>query len=207
MKKFTCIDDGEAKVDGVIDGTKEQSLARMEKTAEDVVAEKGGIGDREMIVFKSKAAILKGLNIRQGDGSLYENWWKGGFPIGPSRILWFPHLSFQAGGWNNLLSPDGKVITESRGTGQSDTDRKQRKIAKRDWLPDVEKMRRGQPVERCVFAHSKNALGESGYRFLGVYKLVDAEINRGDGLPEKMIFKKCEDYMNTLPDGSTYYRG
>ena len=66
-------------------------------------------------------------------------------------------------------------------------------------------MRKGQMVERCVFAHSKNALGESGYRFLGVYKLTDAVINLEDGLPEKMIFKKSEDYMNTLPDGSTYY--
>ena len=177
------------------------------RLAEDIVVEKGGVGDREMIIFKTIAAILKGLNIRQRDGSLYPNWGSGGFPIGPSRILWFPHLSFQAGGWNNLLSPDGKVITESRGTGQSDTDKKQRKIARTDWLPDVEKMRKGQMVERCVFAHSKNALGESGYRFLGVYKLTDAVINQEDGLPEKMIFNKSQDYMNTLPDGSTYYGG
>ena len=95
------------------------------------------------------------------------------------------------------------MITESRNIG----DKKQRKIAKTDWLPDVEKMREGQEVERCVFAHSKNALGESGYRFMGVYKLIDTSINQDDGLPERMIFQKCACYMDALPEGSTYYRG
>ena len=173
------------------------------RLAEDIVAEKGKVVDHDTIIFKTIAAILKGLNIRKGDGSPYTNWWKGGFPIGPSKILWFPHLSFRAGGWNNVLSEDGKVITESRNIG----DKKQKKIAKTDWLPDVEKMREGQEVQRCVFAHSKNALGESGYRFMGVYKLIDTSINQKDKLPERMIFQKCACYMDALPEGSTYYRG
>ena len=175
--------------------------------AEDIVLERGKVEDKGMMVFNDIASVLKGLNIRQRDGSLYPNWGKGGFPIGASRILWFPHLSFLAGGWNNILSEDGNEITESRGTGHSATDEKQRRIARRDWAPNVEKMRKGENVERCVFAHSKNALGEQGYRFLGIYKLVEAVVNNEDGLPEKLKFRKTQHEMQILPPGATYYRG
>ena len=177
------------------------------RPAEDIVLENRKVTDNEMLVFTDIASILKGLNILKSDGIPYLYWGRGGFPIGESRILWFPHLSFAAGGWHNILSEDGNEITESRGTGHSEIDEKQRRIAQRDWHPDVEKMRNGETVERCVFAHSKNALGERGYRFLGIYKLEDAITNREDGLPEKLIFRKTQHEMSIIPDGKAYYRG
>ena len=177
------------------------------RPAEDIVLEKGRVNDNELLVFNDIASVLRGLNIIKSDGIPYSYWGRGGFSIGESRILWFPHLLFAAGGWHNILSDDGNEITESRGTGHSETDEKQRRIARRDWVPDVEKMRNGETVERCVFAHSKNALGERGYRFLGIYKLEDVIMNKEDGLPEKLKFKKSQHEMSILPDGTTYYRG
>ena len=177
------------------------------RPAEDIVLENGRVKDNEILVFNDIASVLKGLNILKGDGMPYPYWGRGGFPIGESRILWFPHLSFVAGGWHNILSENGDEISESRGTGHSVTDEKQRRIAQRDWAPDVEKMRNGGTVERCVFAHSKNALGERGYRFLGIYKLVDAIINTEDKMPEKLEFRKTQHEMSILPDGATYYKG
>ena len=79
-----------------------------------------------------------------------------------NTIIWFPKL-YSNNGWDNSISFDEKIITEKMViSGKS----KFKSIS--DYLSHaLEK----NIQKRIVFAHAKNNLGETLYRFKGVYKL------------------------------------
>ncbi len=121
-------------------------------------------------VFNTIPAILECLNIH------VRRWWSGGYPRNSKNhvLLWFPHLSVNSGKWQNILIREGEkiIIEESR-----PTDKGVGRDVERNWGYDIETLKNDKLKRsvRVVFAHGKNALGEAGYRFIGVFKLCGAK--------------------------------
>lgn len=76
-------------------------------------------------------------------------------------IIWFPKL-YDNGVWKNSISDDEKLISEELVSSN------------KKWNNNLEHLKyalKHNNQNRIVFAHSKNNLGETLYRFKGVFKL------------------------------------
>ena len=141
---------------------------------------------KEGCSFDNMASILNHFGFRRGDGEKYNEpygWRTGGYEIGDQGKkhfhLWFPHASYDAGGFANIVSDNGKVITERRALVQKkDT----KYAAKTVFEKFEEQLKRGEKIYRITFAHDIDQKSRVGkYRFFGVYELVDMPKNTPDG--------------------------
>jgi len=157
-----------------------------------ITADKGYVDAADNLIFSTMPDILRGLKIYKPDGSEYKSIWRGGYRIRgvENTSLWFPHLSYKAGGWSNVLSERGNVIDEARGLGHSDQEERMRRVAKSYWMRAESAFLKGKTISRIVFAHSMNALGENGYRFMGVYNLANVFHDGGELAPTRLVWKK-----------------
>ena len=106
-------------------------------------------------------------------GVNYKGWQKGWWNIkGTNKAIWFPRL-YKTKTWTNLLSDDGKIITEAKSDGSL--------------IDDYEFS--GQI--RVVFGRYRNALGETVYKYVGEF-LEDTNLSTR----RKHIFLKVADRTN-----------
>ena len=134
---------------------------------------------KDQFVFENIPAVMKGLRIKRSDGGNISNWWKGGWPVKNTDkvIVWFPVLTRKNAKWTNIVEDGGDKILEHRsknGFGEK---------AKVDWLEAAENFDDGIRFVRIVFGHSRNSIGEDGYRFMGVYRLSSYGPRDGEGYP------------------------
>lgn len=110
--------------------------------------------------------------------------WTGGatHPKENGKIIWFPKL-YKNGEWNNSISDDENIITESSEFPEK------RKL-------HVEKELKKGLYKRIVFARVKSPLGDIMYRFKGEYELDLKESNFEQGLIWKRINQKVKTYPN-----------
>lgn len=166
------------------------------RTATEIVQSKNKIERSDNLIFGTKAEVLAALGVAKPNGELVKGLRRGTYRLRDRKNvdICFPHLSYKAGGWGNVMSEKGNIITESRGTGHSDSEEKTRTTAKRHWLlADKRRKDDNQSMLRVMFAHSKNALGQCGYRFVGVYKFIDSVYELGEEAPTKLIWQKISD--------------
>lgn len=171
-----------------------------------IVAEKGFINASDDLIFSTMPDVLQGLRIRKPDGTAYKAIWRGAYRVrgAENTVLWFPHLSYNAGGWSNILSDGGNIISESRGLGHSEQEEKMRRTAEQHWSKDENAFHAEQTIVRIVFAHSMNALGENGYRFMGVYHLHDVKHEGNEKAPTCLVWRKVSDRVDCLKEWYGY---
>lgn len=159
------------------------------RPAEEVLLSCSKLSTAQQLVFDNIPAVLRGMRITRSDGENISNWWKGGWPVTNRDfvILWFPQLSKEGGKWENILEEKGQSIRENRnekGFGAK---------AKRDWLKDADALDKGCHSIRIVFAHSRNSIGETGYRFMGVFRLKEYGRRDAEGFPTYLKWEKMAD--------------
>lgn len=159
------------------------------RPAEEVLLSCNRLSTAQQLVFDNIPAVLRGMRITRSDGENISNWWKGGWPVTNRDfvILWFPQLSKEGGKWENILEANGQSIRENRsekGFGEK---------AKRDWLNDADALDKGCHSIRIVFAHSRNSIGETGYRFMGVFRLKEYGRRDAEGFPTYLKWEKMSD--------------
>jgi hypothetical protein len=118
---------------------------------------------RDNFLFKriSDVAFVFGKN--------YKAYQRASFTIGSSKdIVWFPTLSYDFKGkklgnskWTNILSEKWDEIIESPKVSRS----------KKDIKKLENELKNG--LIRVVFAKTRSSLGFNGYRFIGVFKLIE----------------------------------
>jgi hypothetical protein len=118
---------------------------------------------KENFLFKkiSDVALVFGKN--------YKAYQRATFTVeGSKDIVWFPTLSYDFNGrllgnsqWTNLLSKKWDEIVEIPKKNRSKND-----------LKKIENEFR-YSLNRVVFAKSRSSLGLSGYKFIGVFKLIE----------------------------------
>lgn len=105
-------------------------------------------------------------------GHNYKNYMRGGATHPETDImLWFPKL-FPNGEWNNQISMDEEIITERN----EDNDKAREHVL--GHIRNKEKHKH----KRIVFAKVKGNLGDTLYRFKGLYKLDTEASNEKVGL-------------------------
>lgn len=159
---------------------------------EEIVVGKGFVDVDDDLIFRKMTSVIAALGIKKADDTDYKRWDRGSFPVRDSgnTYLWFPHISFDAGGWKNRLMDNGETIHEARGTGDNGEEESTHKRAKNFWLKMESDFKSGITVTRAVFAYNINALGESGYRFMGVYELADVVREAGEDAPTRLVWRK-----------------
>lgn len=132
--------------------------------------------------FPNMANILNCFGFKTGSGNSYAEpygWRHGGYDVelndGKHISLWFPHVSFDAGGFANIVSNDGLTITEHRVLKQ-DEDRDN--PAESDWSRSAQLLRCGIRTYRATFAHDLSQKDSPNkYRFIGVYEISEIKEN------------------------------
>jgi hypothetical protein len=112
-------------------------------------------------------------------GTEFKGWQKGTWPWkspieGTNYQIWFPRL-YKARGWTNSISDNGLKIQETKTNG----DRIDLKI---------------QDYDRIVFGHYKNVLGQTVYRFMGVFNYSKQESDEF-----ARIFNRIDDKLDISP--------
>ncbi|MCF6226814.1 MAG: hypothetical protein L3J22_11025 [Xanthomonadales bacterium] len=116
-------------------------------------------------------------------GHNYSGYQRAGAPHPDSEVmLWFPKL-FPNGEWNNQISDDEEIIFEKNEDAEK---------AKEHFLSHLNNKKHKQ--KRIVFAKVKGNLGDTLYRFRGLYKLDTQESNENIGLVWKRIERKVQTY-------------
>lgn len=119
-------------------------------------------------------------------GHHYSGYQRAGASHPDSEImLWFPKL-FPNGEWDNKISDDEEEIIEKH------EDAEKAKVHVLSHLTD-KKLKH----KRIVFAKVKDNLGDTLYRFRGLYKLDTQESNESTGLVWKRIERKVQTYPQT----------
>ena len=88
------------------------------------------------------------------------------------HIVWFPKL-YKNQMWNNSLSDDSNKITMQLDSGESLENWYKDRNRKLGWFGKVTKGRWSNP--HIVFAHYKNVLGQTVYKFLGQFEISSQE--------------------------------
>jgi len=99
----------------------------------------------------------------------------------PDIMLWFPKL-FPNGEWDNQISNDEETITERN----EDSEKAKEHVSSH--VSDSVRHKH----QRIVFAKVKGNLGDTLYRFRGLYKLDTQESNESMGLVWKRIEKRVQ---------------
>lgn len=134
----------------------------------------------ENVTFPNMANILNHFGFKTRRGEPYREpygWWHGGYDIGIvdgiNIGLWFPHVSYNAGGFANIVSYDGRKITERRAL-QRNNDKNN--PAEDYWRHTAQLLRRGAKVYRATFAYDIGQVdNRNGYRFVGVFRISGIE--------------------------------
>jgi very-short-patch-repair endonuclease len=137
---------------------------------------KGYIDLKDKVAFRTAvdACNCFGHNYKHGGV------WKGAVshPIEKDTIIWFPHL-YENKYWNNNISNDGTEITEIKKVNNKEH-------INNDILNNYDK-------KIIVFAHVKDSLNTTLYRFKGVFKL-DVEETAKQNIA---IYKRIGTYIKT----------
>ena len=129
--------------------------------------ERGYIDVKDNVVFLYHRDVLRCFGYKGG------HFQKAVWGIkGKNKYVWFPKL-YKNDVWNNSLSDDTKKIIEKLESGKS----------LEDWMEergDIDyvgkRKKRSDSDETCVvFAHYKNLLGQTVYKFLGEFKVSSEE--------------------------------
>tara|TARA_B100001057_G_scaffold339401_1_gene340206 strand:- start:241 stop:1140 length:900 start_codon:yes stop_codon:yes gene_type:complete len=107
---------------------------------------KGHINVKDNVTFLYIRDALE-LFGYQSANHLQSGWWN---IKGTDKAVWFPKL-YPNKEWRNAITPDGLTITQER------------IIDKKKYTTD--------DTKRIVFAHYKNILGQTVYKFYGMYEL------------------------------------
>lgn len=104
------------------------------------------------ISVEENVAVRRQVDALKIFGADFKGYQRGWWDIkGTDKAVWFPRL-YTSKNWTNSLSEDGLKITEMR----SD-----KSIISGDGAPET---------DRVVFGHYKNALGETVYKFVGLFR-------------------------------------
>ena len=117
-------------------------------------------------------------------GHNYNGWYKGGatHPFQEDTILWFPKL-YENGDWLNSISNDENEIRE-----------KNKKDRLESHIDEVISKSNNQKHKRIVFAHVKDNLGQTLYRFRGKYQLNIEKSTYENGLVWERTKTKVKTY-------------
>ncbi|MEX2409898.1 MAG: AbaSI family restriction endonuclease [Candidatus Paceibacterota bacterium] len=103
-------------------------------------------------------------------------------PIEKDKALWFPKL-YKNDGWDNDLIDGGEIILERKEKGN----KKRLEIF-------LHNPKHGEHKKRIVFAHAKDSLGRTLYRFKGVFELNIKESQKKGHAIYKRTRKKVKTY-------------
>jgi len=99
-------------------------------------------------------------------------------------MLWFPKL-FSKGEWDNQISDNEEIIIE-----RNKNDEKAK-----EHIDSHKEQKKGEKHKRIVFAYVKGNLGDTLYRFRGLYKLSLEDSNAEVGLVWKRIATRVDTYQ------------
>ncbi len=130
--------------------------------------DKGDISLQDGCVFKRIVDALRCFGLH------YKGYQRGGayHPHEENTVIWFPKL-YPNDGWENSLNSTEDLIIE-KATKADENDFRREAHVVQTLSQDIE--------YRVVFAHGKNLLGETLYRFKGRFKLDREASNVKDGL-------------------------
>jgi len=104
------------------------------------------------ISVEDNVAVRRQVDALRIFGAKFKGYQRGWWNIkGTNQAVWFPRL-YTSKTWTNSLSEDGLTIVEAKTDG-----------AKLDGNG-------GPDTDRVVFGHYKNALGETVYKFVGLFR-------------------------------------
>lgn len=114
-------------------------------------------------------------------GHSYKGYQRGGakHPY-EDRIIWFPKL-YENKDWENEITFEEDIIYEKK------------KVGHKEYF-EIAKSKPGNLKEKIAFAHAKNNLGITMYRFKGVYKL---NIQESEAKGKFVYFKTPEQIVKT----------
>lgn len=141
----------------------------------------GYISTKGNPVFKYQRDVLNCFGYDKG------HYQRGAWTLkdGSKRCVWFPRL-YETNGWENSLSPDGKIITEKRKLNDGN-------------MSDV---KYEDPwSSRLVFARYADKLGNHLYRFVGEFKRQNNVNDRYEN-----IFELVSDCVNTIPSATDNHK-
>lgn len=115
-------------------------------------------------------------------GRKYKGIWRGGVnhPKEDNKFIWFPKL-YKNKGWNNTISNDENIIIEIK------LENPQEHI--------LNVLNNKSNIQRIVFSHVKSPLGDTMYRYKGLYKLDKDETSIDKGLVWKRIESTSKTYQ------------
>ncbi len=136
---------------------------------------KGFINVEDNVVFRYHRQALKLFGYKS-ENHFQPAWWE---IKGTDKAVWFPKL-YPNKEWQNSITADGSTITQ-----QKIIDGKKIKVTDTD------------STKRIVFAHYKNILGETVYKFYGMYEVDWKKTNE-----YKQIFKRITPELDLNKIGS-----
>lgn len=159
-----CLNEVIEEVDRFIDYIKKRKKEFEDKSGKKIIwdyknkfspnkyLDSGFIDVKDNVVFLYQKDCLKLFGYKS-DGHWMQAWWETGTRH-LNQAVWFPRL-YPNKRWDNSLSEDSLTITE-----QQIVNNEVIKIG----LPSPNQLR-----DRIVFAHYKNILGQTVYKFYGIY--------------------------------------
>jgi len=107
-------------------------------------------------------------------------------PKDDTKMIWFPKL-YENSEWENSISNDEETIYEKKNGDHGEHE---------EYFNNIALVNNDNKKERIVFARVKGVLGDTMYRFKGVYKLnVDKSKNDGRVIYER-VSKEAKTYPN-----------
>ena len=128
--------------------------------------ERGYIDVKDNVVFLNHRDVLRCFGYKKGGHFQGATW---GIK-GKNKYVWFPKL-YKNDLWNNSLSDDTKKIIMKLDSGKSLVDW----MEERGDIDYLGKIKSGDSASPVVFAHYKNLLGQTVYKFLGEFKVSSEE--------------------------------
>lgn len=148
--------------------------------------QKGEITLKDNCAFRKTVDALKCFDLN------YKGYQRGGanHPHEDNTVIWFPKL-YENQGWDNSLnSTEDMIIEKTKLSGKGTSE---------EWLAREKHVQQhlNQDMDyRIVFAHGKNNLGETLYRFKGRFKLDREASNIENGLLWKRDLTTVKTYPN-----------
>ena len=108
---------------------------------------------RKSLGVKDNIIVRRQVDALRLFGVEYKGWQRAWWVRNENQAVWFPKLyELKNNAWDNSLSKDGLTIIERKKDGS---------------MIDNSK---NENMDRIVFAHSRNALNETVYKFIGIFR-------------------------------------
>lgn len=108
---------------------------------------------RKSLDVKDNIIVRKQVDALWLFGARYKGWQRAWWVRNENQAVWFPKLyELKNNKWDNRLLDDGVTIVERKKDGT------------------VIDNAKNQNLDRIVFAHSRNALNETVYKFIGIFR-------------------------------------